>query len=163
MKKIFLVAIVFFSLFALSSEEITPYDAPVFVNPDLDNQYFISSTLLGESWILLDFYATYCIPCNEELPYIEEMALDYPSDKLTILLVDIDPQGRDIVVPHFQQNPTTLRVLIDRYGKTAEAFGVSATPVNILINPQGQVVYRHDGFESTEDLQELIDYLDSQL
>lgn len=163
MKKLWIV-LLFLSLFNLSGEEVAPTPAPSFANPDLDNQFYIATRSLGQKWILLDFFATWCEPCHEELPHLEELALDYDPEILDVLVVAVDVEGRDVVVPFFQNRPTVLRVLIDRYQKTAQSYGVSESiPVLVLIDPQGNIVFRKVGFDPEEGLSELRAFLDSHL
>ena len=141
-------------------------EAPAFVLPSLDSSYVYSSKVFsGEDWVLLDFYATYCVSCNEELPLIERLAEEYAGKKVKCLLIATDQGGAPVVKPFLEKRPTSkqLLVLIDRYLVMAKKYNVESTPVMILVNPQGKIVFRQNGASGTliTDLKKLLPPLNS--
>ena len=137
-----LILLSFVPLFALDIGD----DAPPFVLTNLDRGYVFSKNIYGKGWVLVDFYATTCVNCNKELPYIEELYLEKKESGLQVLLMATDPEGVSIVKPYFQASPTPVPVLLDRYQKSVESFGVEALPTVFLVNPEGKVVFMETGF-----------------
>ena len=134
-------------------------DAPPFVLTDMNRQYVFSKNIYGDGWVLVDFYATTCVNCNNELPYIEDVYNEYKERGLTVFLLATDPEGSEVVKPFFEQRPTPLTILIDRYQKSVEKFGVEALPTIFLINPEGKIVYKETGFHE-ETISELKSFLE---
>lgn len=129
-------------------------DAAMFVNPDLSGEFVFSKDLLGESWILLDFFATWCKPCQKELPELESIHQDFGEKGLVSIVFAVDEEGERVVYPYFQKNPTSMMVLIDKYRVSAQRYGVEGIPVVFLVNPEGKIEIRGDGY--SEETIELI-------
>lgn len=94
--------------------------------------------------VLLNFWASWCDPCIEELPVMEKMREDFAQKPFVILAVQTGGSARtaeDVV--------TTLKlgfpILLDRDTKVTQAFGINTLPTSYLIGPSGEVVERHVG------------------
>lgn len=129
-------------------------EAETFVNPRLSGEFVFSKDYIGQGWLLLDFFATWCGPCKEELPELEQLHREFKDRGLTVFVFATDEKGADVVKPFFGENPTPLAVLLDRYMVTADRYGVNAVPVVFLINPEGDIVLRGDGY-SPETIEEI--------
>lgn len=137
-------------------------DAPAFVLTDVDRNYVFSKKTYGSGWLLIDFYATWCENCNAELPHVEELYADFKDQGFDVFLMATDAEGLDVVVPFFKASPTTVTVLIDKYQKATEAFGVEALPTMFLVNPESKIEYKTVGYHE-EDLEELRTILSENL
>ncbi len=164
MKKIALIFMIFLTVQVAFSLEIGD-PAPTFANPGLDGRFVFSKNYYGGKWVLLDFFATWCENCKEELPLIEKLGEEIGKDQLAIILMDVDKEGPSIVKPYFESNPTTLTVVIDRYMVVAKKFGVidsetgaGSLPALFLVNPQGKIVFIEFGKSDTigEELKAII-------
>jgi len=131
--------------------------APPFVNLDLEKQHVFSKEHLGRSWVIVDFFATDCEGCKEELPILERLVEDFADKGLRVFVLATDPEGHRVVSPYFEQHPTTLAVLVDLYRVTTEKYGVETIPSVFLIDPEGVVVYAEVGYR--EDLYEQVSRL----
>jgi len=129
-------------------------DAPAFVLTDIDRNYVFSKKVYGTGWLLVDFYATWCENCNEELPHVEDLYAEFGDKGFNVLLMATDAEGLDVVVPFFKQRPTTLKILIDKYQKATESFGVDALPTMFLVDPDGKIAFKTIGYHE-EDISEL--------
>jgi len=149
-----LVAVLFlaavFPLFGLEPGD----KAPPFVNLNLERRHVFSKEYLGKGWVIVDFFATDCKGCKEELPILERLAADFADTGLKVFVFATDPEGHKIVGPYFEQYPTTLIVLIDLYKVTTEKYGVESIPSVFLIDPEGVVDFAEVGYR--EDLYEQI-------
>ncbi len=138
-------------------------EAAAFVLPGLDKSYVYSKNIFnGENWVLLDFFATWCEPCKEKLPYIEELFMKYKDKGYVSYLVATDKEGTSVLKPFFQERPTIIPILVDRYSVMAEKYGVLNLPTLILVNPEGKIVYRLEGKSDTmvEDIEGFLSGLD---
>lgn len=98
------------------------------------------SQFKGKNPVLLVFFATWCPPCNREVPRLIEMQDKYIAKGLKILAVDID-EPADLVNQFIQQKGINYTVLLDHGGQIAEKYKVSGIPTNILFDRQGRVKY----------------------
>ncbi|MBI9108032.1 MAG: TlpA family protein disulfide reductase [Spirochaetales bacterium] len=125
-------------------------NAPAFVLTDIDKNYVFSKKLYGTGWVLVDFYATWCENCNEELPYIEELYDDFADSGFQAMLLATDDEGHSVVKPYFASAPTTLTVLIDKYKKAVGSFGVQALPSLFLVDPDGKIAFKSVGYHEED-------------
>ena len=153
-----LTTVAVFPLIALDEGD----DAPAFVLTDIERNYTFSKKLYGTQWLLIDFYATWCENCNAELPHVEELNTEFGDKGFSVLLMATDNEGLDVVSPFFKQNPTTVKILIDKYQKASGVFEVEALPTMFLIDLNGKVAYKTVGFHE-EDIEELRQILSDNL
>ena len=158
MKKIIFTAILFV-LIILSIYPIEVGDeAQSFVNLDLNEDYIFSKNIIGNGWVILDFFATYCEGCKIEIPELEELLLEFSSEELQIIVFATDQEGISVIKPYFAMNPTTVTVLLDPYSVTAKNYNVEEIPAIFLINPEGKVVFKSVGYKE-EIVEEIKDIL----
>ncbi len=156
--KIISFLFILFLALPLSALEVGD-QAPPFVLTDLNRNYVFSRNIYGSGFVLVDFYATWCVNCNEELPYIEEIYQEKQDSGFQVFLMATDKEGAQIVKPYFEENPTPIPVLLDRYQKSVESFGVEELPTVFLIDPEGNIVYKATGFH-LEIIDEIRAFLD---
>jgi len=120
--------------------------AAPFANMDLNGNFVFSSNFIGSEWVLIDFFATWCKPCKEELPVLESIFSEYKDKGLSGFIFGTDEEGASKLSPFFSDNPTSMTVLLDPYMVAAERYGVEGLPAVFLVNPEGNIVLRGDGF-----------------
>ena len=125
-----------------------------FVNLDLSKDHVLSKHYLGQGWVILDFFATDCEGCKKELPVLEQLYRDFSDRGLEIIVFATDPQGAEVVIPYFDNQPTPLKVLLDHYQVTVKKYGVGEIPSLFVVNPDGLIVHKEVGYN--EDLYEII-------
>ena len=96
--------------------------------------------------VLIDFWATWCLPCISEIPIFNDLNKQYKADGLELIAVSLDEQGAAIVKPFLKEHPTNYAQAI-KDEKTAELFKVdeSALPVALIVDKQGRIRFRHVG------------------
>ncbi len=108
-------------------------------------------TSLGEicaanRWVLLDFWATWCEPCLEEIPYLRRAYAKYALQGFEIcsISIDRDPQRWKLFVARNQMLWTNAADLPAEGEKSAaEIYGLQSIPCNFLISPDGIIVARN--------------------
>jgi thiol-disulfide isomerase/thioredoxin len=122
--------------------------APPFLLPDL-NGHMISTAEWHGKVVLLNFWATWCEPCREEIPELIDLANRY-QDRLQIVAVSLDDASPNEVrqfATRFEINYSIVmgsREIVSEYG------GVPALPTSFVIGPDGRVVQKHVGLYPTE-------------
>lgn len=94
--------------------------------------------------LLLDFWASWCQPCQESFPHLEQLAVAHRSEGLEILAVTME-QRLEGVSRFLARHPVSFAVARDPTGHLAEAYGVPGMPTAILVDPQGRIVARYVG------------------
>lgn len=96
--------------------------------------------------VLVDFWATWCLPCISEIPTFNQLDREYKKQGLVIVAVSLDEEGAAKVKPFLKKYPTTYTQTIGNRD-IASRFSVedSSLPVAILIDKQGRIRFRHVG------------------
>ena len=97
---------------------------------------------------IIDFFATWCKPCNRELNAISEVYDDWQQETgVKIIAVSIDQaQNINKVKPLVDGYGWDYEVLLDPNGDLKRALGVQMIPYVLIVDGQGNIVYRHNGY-----------------
>jgi thiol-disulfide isomerase/thioredoxin len=95
--------------------------------------------------VLLDLWASWCVPCRQSFPWMAQMREKYGDRGLVVVAVNLDEDPEKAA--RFLKEATGDFVhLQDPAGKIAKALGLTVMPSSILFDRQGRPVYRHAGF-----------------
>jgi thiol-disulfide isomerase/thioredoxin len=108
--------------------------------------------------ILLDFWATWCHGCLEEIPWYIEFQKKYATSGLTVVGVSVDEDGWKSVKPFLQKEKVTYPVVIGDWDLAGQ-FGVKALPVTLLIDRSGRIADFHAGIVSKNTFEHEIQML----
>lgn len=136
----------------------TPQPAPDFELVDLDGALHRLSDYRGKV-VVLNFWATWCPPCREQMPIVQKLA-DDPSlkDDLVILSVnadDVRPDRQAKVETYLNENGYRFTTIMDD-GRALSAYGVSNLPTLFIIDPQGRVAHRDMGVHPEAKLRKVL-------
>lgn len=140
--------------------------APDFTAADVRGHPVRLADFRGKRAVLLNFWATWCVPCRLEMPTMEQAYRDYKARGLEILAVSIDV-GHPLVVAvnvaqFMEELKLTFPALLDPEMEVARRYRVFGIPVTFLIDREGIIRAREQGFqdwtspESRKKLQELL-------
>ncbi len=107
--------------------------------------------------ILINFFATWCPPCIEEIPDIVKIREEYGEDKLLILGLSVD--NNTAPLPEFIQNMKINYPIYHSTNSLAAAYQVSSIPQNIIYDANLKPVYNESGVVSYQLLKEIIEDL----
>lgn len=130
-----------FTLVWLQSAKYEPLavgkPAPDFALADLNDKPYRLSDFRGKV-VFLNFWATWCKPCREEMPSMEILNKNFEKDGLVILAVSIDRVTTAKDIPPFVKGMNlTFPVLIDSWGKTDKPYKRMGVPETFIIDQQG--------------------------
>jgi len=97
--------------------------------------------------VLLDFWASWCSPCLQSFPWMNELQQKHGGKGLVVLAVNLD-QDRKLAEAFLGKTPAKFRVEYDSKGDVARQFEVQAMPTSFLIDRQGKVRVRHAGYKA---------------
>ena len=92
--------------------------------------------------VLLNFWATWCAPCIEEMPTLDALQQDLGSDRFTVMAVSQDVGGRETVAPFLRDklDLQALDIYLDPEGRLARALDLRGMPTTYLIDARSRVV-----------------------
>ncbi len=121
--------------------------APAFTLKDRDGREFALTDLLaGKKYLLIDFWASWCLPCRKGIPKLKEYAKKYATDGLAIVNISTDT-NRAAWLRALDREQMPWTNLLDAEGKTAAAYGVRGIPTAFLIDADG--IIRSDDLSNT--------------
>ena len=112
--------------------------------------------------VLINFWATWCVPCVSEMPALEALAAERAGTALVIMAVSEDRKGESVVAPFIQKlGLSKLPIYLDPESKALRAFESDALPTTVLIDRRGREVGRLLGAASWDGVaaRHLIDRL----
>ena len=118
-------------------------EAPAFSLPDLTGKKIQLKDYRGKL-VFLNFFATWCGPCREEMPGMERLFRAYRDKGLVVLAVNME-QGAKTVRPFVQELKLSFPVLLDAEGSVTHDYGIRALPVSFLVGRDGNLVWRAMG------------------
>lgn len=113
--------------------------APDFTLKDLNGRPVQLSSLKGKV-VLLNFWATWCPPCREEIPSMMRLNQAMQGKPFQMLAVSIDEGGKDAVEAFFKKESFFLPTLLDSDGKVARRYGTTGVPETFVIDSKGVIL-----------------------
>ncbi len=111
--------------------------APDFALPDLKDRTIRLSDFRGKV-VFLNFWATWCQPCKEEMPSMEVLYKTFERDGLVVLAVSIDRVTTKQNIPPFVNSMNlTFPVLVDSWGQTDKRYKLMGVPETYIIDQEG--------------------------
>ena len=99
--------------------------------------------------VYLDFWASWCSPCRQSFPFMNDLQSRYGKDGLVIIGVNVDENRKD--ADSFLQNMTAdFKVVYDAGGTLAESYKIPGMPTTLLIDRQGKVRDTRIGFHASQ-------------
>ena len=99
--------------------------------------------------VYVDFWASWCGPCKQSFPWMNDMQAKYEGQGLQIVGVNLDAK-RDDADKFLAQTPARFMLAFDAKGESAKRYGVKSMPTSVLIGRDGKVLAVHNGFKEEE-------------
>lgn len=119
-----------------------PIYAPEFSLLGLDD-YTYSLEGVHDCWVVINFWATWCAPCVEEMPVLQDVSEIFEG-KLVLLGINQREQV-EIIHPFVNELAITFPILINPPDAVLSQYGVVNLPQTVLIDPNGEIVWRQFG------------------
>ena len=152
-----LLLILFLAIF--TNVQTTLAQLPAITLKTMDGKTIRTDTLSNDGKpFIIDFFATWCKPCNRELDAIAEVYEDWQEETgVKIFAISIDQaQNINKVKPLVNNHGWEYDVLLDPNGDLKRALGIQMIPFVLICDGNGKIVYKHSGYTDGAET-ELID------
>lgn len=119
--------------------------APDFTLPTLNGQETVQLSSLRGKKVFLNFWASWCGPCKDEMPDIQEMARKYEGQILVYPINVTTDDDLENARRFLGSNSITLQSLTDPEGSAKSDYRIASLPVSLTIDGSGRVVERRNG------------------
>ena len=129
---------------AVSSRQLA--EGQRFTLKNLEGQAVAFDEVLeGKKAVLLNFWATWCPPCREEIPDLIELQTKHGGDSFAILGVDVGESSARVKA-FSEKMGINYPLLLDSGMETAQTYGVVGIPTSLLITPDGMIIGEYHGY-----------------
>jgi thiol-disulfide isomerase/thioredoxin len=121
--------------------------APEFIGQTAEGKAIKLSDYRGNV-VLLDFWASWCGPCREEMPFLIQLGREYRKQAFQIIAVNIDDKVENMVkfMSKFAADPG-FPVIFDQKKTIPQLYDIETMPTTILIDQKGAIRFWHHGFK----------------
>jgi thiol-disulfide isomerase/thioredoxin len=134
-------------------QTLTPVDppqpAPEFVLDDVDGVAHRLADYRGRP-LIVNFWATWCPPCREEMPSLERARAALSSDGIEVLAINVG-EDAETVFRFTADYPVTFPLLLDIDSAVIGAWPVRGLPTTFVLDPAGRIAYRAIGGRAWDD------------
>jgi peroxiredoxin len=123
--------------------------APPFTLTSLTGQPGALSQYKGQV-VMVNFWATWCGPCQQEMPLLDQMYKKYKPAGFTLIGVNVDkeaPPVKDLMA----RKPVSFPVLLDPANQVSKAYHVDEMPSTVIIDRKGEIRYIHRGYKPGDE------------
>ncbi|MCD6176210.1 MAG: TlpA family protein disulfide reductase [Candidatus Cloacimonetes bacterium] len=146
MKNIFAILLIAFMVIQLTAVD----KAGDFKLENLEGKQVKLSDFQKEGLVILDFWATWCVPCKNGLPKLNELHEKY--DSVNVIAINTDkPRKKSAAVSHIKSNKFKFQTLFDPKKVVQKQFNITSIPHTIIIDPDGTIIYDHTGYQRGDE------------
>jgi thiol-disulfide isomerase/thioredoxin len=123
--------------------------APSFTLPSRAGDSVSLDKLKGQV-VMINFWASWCGPCRQEMPLLDQMYKRYSPLGFTLLGVNVEANSKD-AEKLLANLPVSFPVLFDKENKVSKLYDVNAMPSTVFIDRKGNVRYLHRGYKAGDE------------
>jgi thiol-disulfide isomerase/thioredoxin len=97
--------------------------------------------------VVVDFWASWCVPCRRSIPWLNEMQAKYAGMGLVVIGVNVDAE-RPLADQFLAETPARFRILYDAEGRLPKEYGVQGMPSSFVFDRSGKLAGKHIGFQN---------------
>jgi len=133
-----------------SADEEMVWDAFTFDLEDLEGDELSEEDVFtGAELYLVDFWASWCRPCSQYLPHLEEMVEEYGESGLKVVIFVVDEAGTiSTARSTLEAEEFPFTILFDPEADVKDELGARQIPTTIIFNAEGEELWRHVGYAS---------------
>ena len=124
--------------------------APDFSLPSNSGKTINLSQYKGQV-VMINFWATWCGPCRQEMPLLEGIYKKYNKMGFTMLGVNVEPDSKGAEAWLAKQKPVTFPIAFDVDSKVSKLYNVAVMPSTVFVDRKGNVRVMHKGYKPGEE------------
>lgn len=130
--------------------------APDFSLPKVRGEGAIALSEYRGNVVLINFWATWCPPCREEIPAFIKVRDSLHAEGFEIIGIALDEGGKDVVVPFAQEYGITYPLVLGDQQVTQSYGGIRGIPASFLVDRQGRIVQKYVGAIDAQTLENAV-------
>jgi thiol-disulfide isomerase/thioredoxin len=100
--------------------------------------------------VMLNFWASWCGPCRQEMPLLENIYKKYNKMGFTLIGVNVEPDSK-AADAWLQQTPVSFPVIYDKDSTVSRAYNVAGMPSTVIIDRKGNIRVLHQGYKAGDE------------
>ncbi|MDC1038028.1 TlpA disulfide reductase family protein [Candidatus Marinimicrobia bacterium] len=130
----------------------------------LDGKYAKLYDLLKDGPMIIDFWATWCEPCKKQMHHLNKFHKHFKDTGFRVLTINTDtPKSMGKVKSYIRSKKFEFMVAVDPNNQVMKKMRVKLMPTTILVDTDGTIIYRHQGYlpgDERDILKHITDYFD---
>ena len=100
--------------------------------------------------VMINFWASWCGPCRQEFPALDQIYAKYKPMGFTLVAINVESEKSD-AEKFLAKTPASFPILFDPDNKVSGQYGVSAMPTTVLVDRQGRVRWQHRAYKPGDE------------
>ena len=100
--------------------------------------------------VMINFWASWCVPCRQEMPLLDSIYKKYKPLGFTLLSVNVEPEQKD-AESFLKQTPVTFPVVFDAKSKVSGLYNVQGMPTTVFVDRKGNVRLMHVSYKTGDE------------
>lgn len=143
-------ALLLMALFSLPAMAVAPQGpAPLFKLDSLGGAPVSLEQLKGQV-VMINFWASWCGPCRQEMPLLEKLHAKYKAMGFTMLGVNVEPDS-SLASGFLAKTPVTFPILFDTRSEVSKLYQVAGMPSTVIIDRKGNLRWVHKGYKPGDE------------
>ena len=163
MRSIFEKLIVLLSIFSIAilfacgktSEKKNPNPGFDFNLPDLNGKIISLKDFSGKV-LIVNFWATWCPPCEEEIPKLNQLHKRYKNEGLVVIGIALDKDSLNLVEPFVREKIIGYPILMGNEQVLRDMEDFSGVPTTLIVDQKGNIKKKYDGAFDKDDLEKIL-------
>ncbi|NVJ61709.1 MAG: TlpA family protein disulfide reductase [Gammaproteobacteria bacterium] len=147
LKSILTVTVLVFSLSSLAKEVKEP--APDFTLKSMSGENVKLSELRGNV-VMINFWASWCGPCRQEMPLLDDFYKKYNKLGFVLLGVNVEEDSSK-AAGYLKEVPVSFPILYDNTNKVSKMYDIDAMPSTVLVDREGNMRFLHRGYKPGDE------------
>jgi thiol-disulfide isomerase/thioredoxin len=101
--------------------------------------------------VMINFWATWCVPCRQEMPLLEDIYKKYKPMGFTMLGVNVEPDANAAEAWLSKQKPVSFPIAFDTDSKVSKLYKVAGMPSTVFVDRKGNVRVMHKGYKPGDE------------
>ena len=101
--------------------------------------------------VMINFWATWCGPCRQEMPLLEDIYKKYKPMGFTLVGVNVEPDAKGAEAWLSKQKPVSFPIAFDTDSKVSKMYKVAGMPSTVFVDRKGNIRVMHKGYKTGDE------------